>query len=325
MFCFKISHITTQDNLLQDGTVFLDYPVTLAMSEVPTKRFTFKCHRLVEDRQSRQDLVVAMMVQRNSGDLHVPPVRARLVMTGKDNLYNDIRKYLQDNEVVFSADLADSVGDEFLKHLTYALFPLSSNHWKSLHDTHNRGGAAPDPEFGVFFGRKILGHKVYNPCLPSVVQHLQDMWFGMGIILKKGNWPVVSLKIKHLLTLIQKYAERTCSQTERQKRLFNTELHARNIENSTHVCIFEPLLIRLVLPPDPLHLNTNILKLVFYVRMEVNNYMEGRVAWQRCVFSILCFWHWAWISDFFLHTYTYMMLLLLLLMILLLVMLMLFL
>jgi len=105
---------------------------------------------------------------------------------------------LQENGVFFPADLGDSVGDEVLKHLTYALFPLSSNHWKLLHDTHYRGGVAPDPKFGVFFGRKILGHKVNNPCLPSVVQHLQDLWFGMGTILKKENWPVVSPKIKHL-------------------------------------------------------------------------------------------------------------------------------
>ena len=235
----------------------------------------------------------------------MPPVRARLVMIHD----NDIRMYLHDNIVGFPPDLADSVGEEFLKHLTYALFSLSSNHWKSLHDTHNRGGAAPDLEFGVFFGRKILGQKFYIPCLPSVVQHVQDPWFGMGTILKKGNSPVVSLNIKHLSTLIQKYAERTCNQTERRKRLFNTELHARNIKNSTRVSIIEPLLLRLTLSPDHLHLNINILKLDFYVRMEVNNYIEGRVTWQRCVcflihISIRCFFGIG--LGFRAYVYTYM-------------------
>jgi len=63
MLCLKISQNTTQDNPLQNCTVFLEYPVTLAMSEAPTMRFTFKCRRLIEDRQPRQDTNVASMVQ----------------------------------------------------------------------------------------------------------------------------------------------------------------------------------------------------------------------------------------------------------------------
>ncbi len=65
-------------------------------------------------------------------------------------------------------------------------------------------------------------------------------------------------------------------------RLFNTGQPARNVENSTHDSIIEPLLLRLTLPPEILHLNINIWNHAFYVRIEVNNYTEGRVGWQRC-------------------------------------------
>ena len=154
------------------------------------------------------------------------------------------------------------------------LFPLSSDVWKTPNDSRNLRGAALDPEFGVFFGIKTLHHKGDRPCLNSAVQHLKDLWFGMGRILKKGNWPEVSLKIKHLSTLIQKYGERICSQTERQMRLFNTEQAARNVENSAHLSIIESLLHRLALSSELLHLlNINIVNNGFYVRIEVNNYM----------------------------------------------------
>ena len=65
-------------------------------------------------------------------------------------------------------------------------------------------------------------------------------------------------------------------------RLFNTEQPARNVENSKHISIIGPLFLRLTLPPELLHLNINILNHGCYVRVEVNNYMEGHVGWQRC-------------------------------------------
>jgi hypothetical protein len=111
---------------IQDCSMFLDFSVSMAMSEVPTKRFNFKCSRPIEARPPCQDhIIVVMMAQRNNGCLHLPSVRTRVVMTGKDVLYNDFRKYLKNRGVGFPADLTSSVGDEFLKHITYAIFPLS--------------------------------------------------------------------------------------------------------------------------------------------------------------------------------------------------------
>ncbi len=46
---------------IQDCLVFLDFSVSLAMPEVPPKRFTFKCSRPIEARRPHQDPIVVMM------------------------------------------------------------------------------------------------------------------------------------------------------------------------------------------------------------------------------------------------------------------------
>ncbi len=79
-----------------DVSVFPDHIVSMVMAEVPTKRFLFKCVRPVEDRRPRQDPIDIMMAQRSLGYVHLPPIRVRSVMTGRDVLYNDVRKYLED-------------------------------------------------------------------------------------------------------------------------------------------------------------------------------------------------------------------------------------
>jgi len=169
-------------------------------------------------------------------------------MTRKDELYNAFRKYLQDNGVGFLADLATSLGDEFLKHITYAIFPFSTSVWVQIKYKYNRGGAAPDPCFKIFCGRKTLGHKADKPCLMTTAQHRQELWFGMGKVLTEENWPVVAVKIKHLSLLIQNYARRISSQAVRQARLFNTEQPARSVEKAAHVAVIPSLLLRLALP-----------------------------------------------------------------------------
>ncbi len=130
-----------------------------------------------------------MMARQSSQCIYLPEPRARGIMTAKDTLYNDFRNYLKEREVGFPSDSASSLGDEFVKNFTYAIFLLSHSVWKHLNDPINRHCAAPDQEFFVFFGRKVLGHKVDRPCLTLVVQHLQDVWIGMGNVLTKGNWP----------------------------------------------------------------------------------------------------------------------------------------
>jgi hypothetical protein len=59
----------------KDCSIFVDYHVTMAMAEVPTKRFIYKCSRPIEAHQRpRQDLIVVMMAQRATGNIHLPHV-----------------------------------------------------------------------------------------------------------------------------------------------------------------------------------------------------------------------------------------------------------
>jgi hypothetical protein len=80
-------------------------------------------------------------------------------MITRDVIYNDLRDYLTSQKVGFNDDLAPSLGDQILKSLRSALFPLSKSVWKGINDKHNRVEPALDPEIVVFFGRKILGRK----------------------------------------------------------------------------------------------------------------------------------------------------------------------
>ena len=267
--------------------LFFYFPVSIAMSEVPTKRFTFKCFRPVEDQRPHRDPIVIMMARQATGYIHLPPPRDRSVMTARDILYNDLRKFLQDNGAGFPADVAVTLGDEFLKHLTYAIFPLSRNVWKSLNDKHNRGGEAPSPEFEIFFGRKCLGHKADRPCMTTVVQHLHDLWIGMGTVLKKGNWPEFSIKIKHLSHLIQKYAQRITSQAERQMNLISTAQPARTIETASNVAVIEPLPFHANLNHNLYNLNMALMDQDVYVRIDVNKFMKTFLVWQRRVCQYL--------------------------------------
>ena len=85
---------------LQDRSVFIDFFVSMAMREIPTIRFTFKCTRLVENCRPRQDPIVLMLARKAEGCSHLPIPRQRSTMTAIDDvLYNDIRTYMQDQGV----------------------------------------------------------------------------------------------------------------------------------------------------------------------------------------------------------------------------------
>ena len=163
--CVKISDTVqgrpaTDVGSLQDCSVFLDFPVEMAMSEVPTKRFTFRCTRPTEAQRPRHDPITIMMAQRSSGFVHLPPPFAdKSIKNARDVLYNDLRKYLQDEGVGFKADQVDSLGTEFLKHITYALFPLSQAVWTTLNDKHNRGGQLHIPSLASSLGGRFWGTK----------------------------------------------------------------------------------------------------------------------------------------------------------------------
>jgi hypothetical protein len=82
----------------------------------------------------------------------------------------------------------------------------------------------------------------------------------MGTILTKGNWPEVSLKIKHLSMSIQKYVERISNQMEGRLVLNNSEQPARSVEITSNVTIMMPLLLRAILPRELYQINIKLLR-----------------------------------------------------------------
>ena len=80
----------------KDCSIFLDYHVTFAMSEVPTKRFTFKCFRPIKQQRPHINPIVIMMARRSFQCVHLHEPRARGIMTARDTLlYNDFTNYLK--------------------------------------------------------------------------------------------------------------------------------------------------------------------------------------------------------------------------------------
>jgi len=179
MQCTKLSdnvqgRTTTDVGVVRNCSVFLDFPMLMTITEVPTKHFLFKCERPVEQRRPRGNAFNVILESQNTRNYHLPPTRVRSEMNAHDTLYNDLRHLLKDHKVGFFADLASSVGKGFLRHLSSSIFPLGLDVWNSLiNDKHNRAGLAPDSDFGVFLGRKALaGHKADRPSLLTLVRNL---------------------------------------------------------------------------------------------------------------------------------------------------------
>ena len=141
----------------------------------------------------------------------------------------------------FPHALASSVGDDFLSNMSAIFFPLSQKLWIALNDKHNRGGAAPEPEFAAFFGRRVFCKKADRPNYGHVLQHLHEVWIGTHAIVKKGNWPFVALKLKHLFLSIEKYCKRIIGQGERPAILHQPGEPARTAENASNVTTIEAL------------------------------------------------------------------------------------
>jgi len=266
---------------IQDCTVFLSFPVVLAITEVPTKRFWFSCTRPVEARPPPANAMVVLMMQSVSGSLHLPCARAYRKMTGKDVLYNDFRDYLKEQGVGFPADVASSVGDDFISNIAAAIFPLSSKVWHALNDSHNRGGAATEPEFSDFFGRRVYSKKLDRPNYPLILQHLQEVWIGTNVIIKKGNWPLVACKLKHLFLLIEKYVKRIISQGERQNEMEHNKEPARTTEVASNVTTIEALPASRALSTTLESISNDLVYAELYSVIDTNAYMKGVSKWQR--------------------------------------------
>jgi len=83
-------------------------------------------------------------------------------MTGKDELYNGIRSYLEVKGVRFDVDSAPSLCDEFVKRLASALFPLNEKAWIAINEKHNRGDLLPIPNSVSYLEEKFLDTNLTN-------------------------------------------------------------------------------------------------------------------------------------------------------------------
>jgi len=151
------------DTIVKDCALFLDNHVTMAMSKFPTRPFALKCTRPIEHQRVRVNPLTIWMARQSYECILLHEPRARRIMTARDILHNEFRKYMKAQAVgILGGDASSLV--VIVKRLTDVVFPLTLSVWKQLNDTKNRRCAAPDLEFGVFFGRKVKGHKADRPC-----------------------------------------------------------------------------------------------------------------------------------------------------------------
>ena len=66
--------------VVRDYSVFLDLPVFMAMSKVPTKHFLFMCEWAIEQRRPLVNAFTAILESQNTGNSLLPLTRAISVM-----------------------------------------------------------------------------------------------------------------------------------------------------------------------------------------------------------------------------------------------------
>ena len=79
---------------IRDCSVFLHFPVLMAITEVPIKQFMFKCERPAEQRRPRGNAFTITLESQNARNRHIPPVRVISIINAHVNLYNDLRRLL---------------------------------------------------------------------------------------------------------------------------------------------------------------------------------------------------------------------------------------
>ena len=107
------------------------------------------------------------------------------------------------------------------------------------------------------------------------------MWIGTHAIVKKGNWPLVTLKLKHLFLLIEKYCKRIIGQGERQAALYHREEPAKTTENASNVTTIESMLVTKTMHVNLDSICRDLMNYETYSLLDDNNYVEGMIKCQR--------------------------------------------
>ncbi len=107
------------------------------------------------------------------------------------------------------------------------------------------------------------------------------MWIGTHAVVKKGDWLLVILKLKHLFLQIEKYCKRIIGQGERQAILYHKEEPARTAENSSNVTTIEAVPVTTTMHANLDSICRDLMNYEAYSLLDVNNYMEGMSKWLR--------------------------------------------
>ena len=111
------------------------------MEDVPTRHFQFEV-TLQAVRRARAHVVNVfdrMKAAQSTKNMHYPPPRNFDSMDAKDKLHNLLLDWLREQKAGWTRAEADNEGKTFVKHVTAALFPLSSDMFDSMSDPKNAG------------------------------------------------------------------------------------------------------------------------------------------------------------------------------------------
>jgi hypothetical protein len=111
------------------------------MEDVPTRHFQFEVTLQVV-RRARAHVVNAfdrMKAAQSTKILHYPPPRDFATMDAKDKLHNLLLDWLREQRAGWTRAEASNEGKTFVKQVTAALFPLSSDMFDRMSDPKNAG------------------------------------------------------------------------------------------------------------------------------------------------------------------------------------------
>ncbi len=113
------------------------------------------------------------------------------------------------------------------------------------------------------------------------MHRVQEVWIGTHGIVKKGNWPLVACKLKHLFLLVEKYVKRINNQEERQALLHRREEPARSAEVASNVATIEALPVTKKMPQNLAKICQDLILYETYSLIDVSAYLEGMSKWKR--------------------------------------------
>eukprot|EP00873_Tetraselmis_striata_P042617 jgi/Tetstr1/462881/TSEL_007830.t1 len=191
------------------------------MEDVPTRHFKFEV-TLQAVRRARAHVVNVfdrMKAAQSTKNLHYPPPRDFATMDAKDKLHNLLLDWLREHKAGWTRAEAGNEGKTFVKEVTAALFPLSSDMFDRMSDPKNAGTK--------FFGHKLPGKKG-----PEIAKRLEASSTEFAAALnntenktwmERDNMRQVCTMLQDLRKSVEHYHRRLYQQGSRQKKVHEAE------------------------------------------------------------------------------------------------------